>query len=351
MMRNLSLLLSRIVGVLIVCIINPVYADLFVSGDGNITNPLTGAWMGYVDVGNQQFFSNVLRTGSTVAILNADIAEGGSGDYFISDIDTYYNSLSGVISFVFSGTVTSAQLSGVDLFVVVLPDDDFTTSEIDVMTHFLAGGGSIFFLGENSNVPHYNSRINGALDGLGSSLRIINDLFDSGFHTATGTQIASDPYTANVSTFTYAAPSEVSVVSGGTPLFYGTNGTIFLAYETTSVPVNIDIKPGSYPNSINLGNEGVIPVAILSSSEFDATTVDPATVELAGAGVELRGKSDNAMAHREDVNKDGRIDLVVQITTQNLDPGAFQDGYATLTGKTYDGLFIEGADEITIVPK
>ena len=115
--------------------------------------------------------------------------------------------------------------------------------------------------------------------------------------------------------------------------------------------VEIDIKPGSYPNSINLGNEGVIPVAILSSSDFDATTVDPATVELAGAGVELRGKSDNAMAHREDVNKDGRIDLVVQITTQNLDPGIGQYGYATLTGKTYAGLFIEGADEITIVPK
>ncbi len=36
--------------------------------------------------------------------------------------------------------------------------------------------------------------------------------------------------------------------------------------------VEIDIKPGSYPNSINLGNNGVIPVAILSSWEFDATT-------------------------------------------------------------------------------
>jgi hypothetical protein len=115
--------------------------------------------------------------------------------------------------------------------------------------------------------------------------------------------------------------------------------------------VEIDIKPGSYPNSINLGNEGVIPVAILSSWDFDATTVDPATVELAGAGVELRGKSDKAMAHKEDSDGDGLIDLVVQITTQNLDPGTFQDGYATLTGSTYDGTAIEGSDEINIVPK
>lgn len=115
--------------------------------------------------------------------------------------------------------------------------------------------------------------------------------------------------------------------------------------------VEIDIKPGSYPNSISLGNNGVIPVAILSSWEFDATTVDPGTIELAGAGVELRGKSSKAMAHQEDANGDGLIDLVVQITTENLEPGYFQDGYATLTGKTYDGTAIEGTDEISIVPQ
>ncbi len=43
--------------------------------------------------------------------------------------------------------------------------------------------------------------------------------------------------------------------------------------------------------------------------------------------------------------------LVVQIATQNLDPGSFQDGRATLTAKMSDGRFVEGSDEITIVPK
>ena len=50
-------------------------------------------------------------------------------------------------------------------------------------------------------------------------------------------------------------------------------------YATVKYPrarkVTIDIKPGSDPNSINLGSAGVIPVAILSSEAFDATTVDP----------------------------------------------------------------------------
>lgn len=125
------------------------------------------------------------------------------------------------------------------------------------------------------------------------------------------------------------------------------------AYEwqrPSVIAVEIDIKPGSYPNAINLGSYGIIPVAILSSAEFDATTVDPDTVELAGSGVAVRGKGNKSMAHGEDVNGDGLVDLVVQVSTENLDPGSFQDGYAVLTGKTYDGVPIQGEDEIIIVP-
>ncbi|HUT29890.1 MAG TPA: NosD domain-containing protein [Sedimentisphaerales bacterium] len=114
--------------------------------------------------------------------------------------------------------------------------------------------------------------------------------------------------------------------------------------------VAIDIKPGSYPNPINLGSYGLIPVAILSTAEFDATTVDPETVELAGAGVAVRGKSNKYMAQQEDVNGDGLLDLVNHVATENLDPNALQDGYAVLTGKTFGGEEITGTDEITIVP-
>jgi hypothetical protein len=125
-----------------------------------------------------------------------------------------------------------------------------------------------------------------------------------------------------------------------------------LTFEVVDVlPVEIDIKPGSYPNSVNLGSQGVIPVAILSSADFDAITeVDRDTVELAGAGVAVRGKNNKLLAHEEDVNDDGLLDLVCKVDTENLEPGLFQDGYAILTGKTIDGRDIEGMDEITIVP-
>ncbi len=115
------------------------------------------------------------------------------------------------------------------------------------------------------------------------------------------------------------------------------------------IPAVIDIKPGSYPNELNLSSHGLIPVAILTTEYFDATTVDPDTVVLAGSGVAVRGKGSKLMAHEEDVNGDSLLDLIVQLETENLDPESFQDGYAVLTGQTYNGVPIEGQDEITIV--
>jgi hypothetical protein len=123
-----------------------------------------------------------------------------------------------------------------------------------------------------------------------------------------------------------------------------------LGKGTAPLAVDIDIKPGSDPNAVNLGSHGLIPAAILSSDDFDATTVNPETVTLSGAGLAVRGKSDKYMAHAEDVNDDGLLDLVVQVETENLAPGAFQNGYAVLTGSTDDGLDFQGRDEITIVP-
>ncbi len=156
-----------------------------------------------------------------------------------------------------------------------------------------------------------------------------------------------------------ALPAGNAVVTGdfaGSATFDGTTLIsaglldIFVVKFGGRIEVEIDIRPGADPNVINLGSHGVIPVAILSSAEFDATTVDPETVMLAGAGVAVRGRGSRLMAHEEDVNEDGLLDLWVQVETENLDPNEFQDGYASVTGLTYDGVAIIGWDEITIVP-
>lgn len=119
-------------------------------------------------------------------------------------------------------------------------------------------------------------------------------------------------------------------------------------------PIYIDIKPGSYPNSINLGSHGVIPVAILSTADFDATTLNAENIFLAGSGVRIRGKGNKYLASEEDVNGDGLIDLVVKVETENLDPGEFADGGAFLrvreTSDPISPVLYEGWDEIRIVP-
>ena len=112
--------------------------------------------------------------------------------------------------------------------------------------------------------------------------------------------------------------------------------------------ISIDIKPGSDPNSINLGSNGNIPVVIFSTDTFDATTVDPATIMLADAGVKARGKKGDLMASFEDIDLDGLLDLLIHIDTQSL-VLSDDDVEALLTGETFDGLSISGTDAIRIV--
>jgi hypothetical protein len=115
-----------------------------------------------------------------------------------------------------------------------------------------------------------------------------------------------------------------------------------------ALTVGVDIKPGDSPNTINLKSKGVLPVAILSTDTFDATTVRPETVLLAGASVRLKGNGQPVLSF-EDVNGDGRLDIVLQFETQSLEITS-TDTQANLTGRTKDGLRIVGHDDIRIVP-
>ena len=101
-------------------------------------------------------------------------------------------------------------------------------------------------------------------------------------------------------------------------------------------------------NSITLNSNGVIPVAILSSETFDATTVDPGAVSLGGGAVKRVGKKGKLLAHAEDVNADGLLDLVCQVVTEFVNvPGDF---IVVLEAETFDGNKIRAADTIRVVP-
>lgn len=128
--------------------------------------------------------------------------------------------------------------------------------------------------------------------------------------------------------------------------------------SVAGLPVNptlvtgIDIKPEGNPNSINcLNANGRIPVAILSTAEFDALSVDHTTVRFGRTGseaAEFHTKNGQPKRHEEDVDGDGDVDLIFHFRFGDTDIEC-GDEQAFLTGETFDGLEIIGIDEIRTV--
>lgn len=114
--------------------------------------------------------------------------------------------------------------------------------------------------------------------------------------------------------------------------------------ETTTV--QIAIHPGSFPNanSINPQSKGVIPVAILLTNTFDPTAVDPNSVKFWPANAEEA----HGRGHNEDINGDGKTDLVLHFRTQ--DTGIVCGNTSvSLTATTFSGEAIKGSTSIRTV--
>jgi hypothetical protein len=113
-------------------------------------------------------------------------------------------------------------------------------------------------------------------------------------------------------------------------------------------PVSVDVKPGVSPNYVNAYARGVLPVAVLGETDFDASTIDPATVILYGSGDASPAGGDRPLCHLEDVNGDGSVDLLCQFRILDL---ALRPGEAALVleAKTYDGQRIRGEDTVRVI--
>ena len=106
------------------------------------------------------------------------------------------------------------------------------------------------------------------------------------------------------------------------------------------IKVEINIKPGSYPNSINTCSGGSTPVIIFGSETFDVATIDPTQLALGTAIVKTVGKSGRFLCSIEDVGSpdpnmfdslgdpDGFPDLICHFVT---DMAALDDTSTTAT--------------------
>jgi len=113
---------------------------------------------------------------------------------------------------------------------------------------------------------------------------------------------------------------------------------------TTCRSVTVGVRPGSTNATINLSSQGRVPVAILTTADFDATTVNGATVRFGRTGTEA---SPTHWA-LEDVNGDGKLDIILMFPTQQtgIQPG---DTQAVLMGRTRDGTPFRGFASIQTI--
>ena len=112
------------------------------------------------------------------------------------------------------------------------------------------------------------------------------------------------------------------------------------------IEVDVDIKPGSYPNSINLKRTtGVIPVAVLGSDAFDVLTIDVSTLRFGPDQALPAHDLTNLKEHLADVDGDGYLDLVSHYRAGDIGLGV-GDTEACLIGETVDGVPIEGCDSV-----
>ena len=115
----------------------------------------------------------------------------------------------------------------------------------------------------------------------------------------------------------------------------------FKVYAVAPLDVNIDIVPNGTQNRINISTPGFVRVAILTTPDFDASTVDVPTVRFGPASAPPRSYS------FVDVDSDGDIDLWMRFRKSRT---GFMcgDTEGVLTGETLTGRSITGSDAVLI---
>ncbi|MGB2783495.1 MAG: hypothetical protein WBC45_06090 [Atribacterota bacterium] len=188
-------------------------------------------------------------------------------------------------------------------------------------------------------------------------------------------------YTFNVN---HSSINKVALeLDDGPDSYFGIRNICFT--PTPEIKVPVDIKPTSCPNPLNVKSQGVLPVAILGTEDFDVNEIDPSTILLEGVVSPVKWAFEDVATPYEPIgipdcrdcstiDPDGYLDLILHFNTQdiinvleneNLNTGdivlldivtisAINDGACvvlTLNGELFSGNPIKGEDSVVILKK
>jgi hypothetical protein len=108
--------------------------------------------------------------------------------------------------------------------------------------------------------------------------------------------------------------------------------------------VAMDIKPDDVPNTLNLRSRGVVPIAILTTEQFDATSIDLTSLRFGVTGREAAA----LRAVFDDVDGDGDTDLLVFFRSQDTTVDC-ETLFTYISGVTMTGVSIAGTDSVAMV--
>jgi hypothetical protein len=288
------------------------------------------------------------------------------------------------------GSLTAGVLAGYDVLMFFDSERDFTPAEVTAIQAWVAGGGKLFVAGDGTTV-FASASFNFLLLPYGISFTL-PDLANIAANDLT--VFAVDPLTTGLTSIDMVVSSTLSVSGTGTKVLgstaapgnrvgyaFGADGAVvalsdsdllinanlspgdneetliknllafFVGSEELPAPieVTIDIRPGESPNAVNPKNNGVVHVAILTTSvangdgaDFDPwDVIDPTTIAF-GPGAAVPDQEPSA----EDVDLDGDLDLLLRFRTQDTGVACGLTEM-TLTALSFDEDSVVGSDSIT----
>ena len=253
------------------------------------------------------------------ALLAAVVAAFGAGGLALAEFEPNHPISSAQALIIEGGAVTVDGVVG-NLTGSMILDADFYS--------FHARAGDVVTFDIDGGIKTSGRSLDAILTLFGPDTFLENDDVPSSQPLDDGSIHLRDPLLANINLpktgiYTIAVTGFPNRLNGDgtyrdTRFFSQTNGAYTLIISGVSPyaqQINIEIKPGSGEYApVNPKSKGNIPVALLSSAEFNALDIDPASLAFGATGNEASFK--RCGKDGVDVNGDGLLDLVCHFENQ-----------------------------------